>query len=442
MAVSGFELWDIFRENSTASVITFENNRVDRVSKGSDSGIGFRGYKKGATAYLFTNDIKAQADAAARLAARPAAAGAVFKAMRGKPAFVNRVIKDPEGVSDVKKIKLLMRLNDVVRAQNSAVRQASITYSERAREIEIVNDLGVYVRETQVYTALVIMVVAARGNRIETAHSVIAGAAGFELIEAGGIEKKARDTAALAARLLKTDRRINGPMAAVISSSAGGTMIHEAVGHSLEADLVQKDLSTYKGRKGKVVASGLVTVLDDTRLAGRRGSYSFDDEGVEAQSTVLVENGVLKNFIYDRETALKDRAVSTGNGRRESYRFRPIPRMTNTMIAPGKGAAKDIIKDTKKGIFVARMGGGQVNTVTGEFVFEVKEGYLIEGGKVTVPVRGATLMGRGEEVLNTIDAVAGDLGFDSGTCGKDGQGVPVSDAQPTIRIPKILVGSK
>jgi TldD protein len=201
-------------------------------------------------------------------------------------------------------------------------------------------------------------------------------------------------------------------------------------------------MSQYAGKKNLKVAANVITVVDDATIQGRRGSFSFDDEGTQSQKTVLIEKGTLKNFMYDRETALKDGAEPTGNGRRESYKFKPIPRMRNTMIAPGAGAAEDLIKDTKSGIFVVKMGGGQVNTVTGDFVFEVKDGYMIEGGKITSPVRGATLMGTGTEVLNTIDAVCGDLGFDAGTCGKDGQGVPVADAQPTLRIPKILVGSK
>jgi len=253
---------------------------------------------------------------------------------------------------------------------------------------------------------------------------------------------RAKDAAGLAVSMLDTDRKIAGQMPVILSSTAGGTMIHEAVGHSLEADLVQKDMSEYKGRMGQKVSSPLITVIDDATLTNKRGSFSFDDEGTPAQKTVLIENGILKNFMYDRETAAKDNTQSTGNGRRESYRFRPIPRMRNTMIAPGTGSPEDLIKDTSEGIFVKRMGGGQVNTVTGEFIFEVKEGYLIENGKVTVPVRNATLMGKGADVINSIDAVCNDIGFDVGTCGKDGQGVPVSDAQPTLRIPRLLVGSK
>ena len=175
-------------------------------------------------------------------------------------------------------------------------------------------------------------------------------------------------------------------------------------------------------------------------LTARRGSFRFDDEGVDAERTMLVEGGILKKFMYDRLTAMKDGTSSTGNGRRESYKHRPIPRMTNTMILPGESDPAEILRTTPSGLYVTKMGGGQVNTVNGDFVFEVSEGYLIENGAIGEPVRGATLTGNGPHVLLTIDRVGRDLGFSIGTCGKDGQGSPVSDAQPTLRIPEITVG--
>jgi len=219
-------------------------------------------------------------------------------------------------------------------------------------------------------------------------------------------------------------------------------MIHEAVGHGLEADLAGKLLSVYSGKIGQKVASDLITVLDDSTLPGRRGSFVFDDEGTPSQRTVLVENGILVDFMYDRLCALKESKQSTGNGRRESYRFKPIPRMTNTMIAPGAMNPEDIIASVSHGLLVKKMGGGQVNTVNGQFVFEVSEGYMIEDGKIAGPVRGAILTGKGPDVLSEIDMVGNDLGFGIGTCGKDGQGVPVADAQPTLRIPQITVGGR
>jgi TldD protein len=238
-------------------------------------------------------------------------------------------------------------------------------------------------------------------------------------------------------------------MSVVLSSEAGGTMIHEAVGHGFEAeavghgfeaDLAEQNLSVYSGKLGQKVASPVITVLDDGTVPGKRGSTYMDDEATPAQRTVLIEEGVLKNFMYDRLSAMKDGKTSTGNGRRESYHFRPIPRMTNTMIAPGRTPPGGIIKSLEKGLLVKKMGGGQVNTVNGDFVFEVTEGYMIEKGKVGEPVRGATLTGNGPEVLKSIDMVGTDLGFGIGTCGKDGQGVPISDAQPTLRIPEIVIG--
>jgi TldD protein len=180
--------------------------------------------------------------------------------------------------------------------------------------------------------------------------------------------------------------------------------------------------------------------VDDATLAGRRGSFRFDDEGVDAERTILVDKGILNTFMYDRLTAMKDGARSTGNGRRESYKHRPIPRMTNTMIVPGGSDPEDILRSTPNGLFIKKMGGGQVNTVNGDFVFEVSEGYRIENGTIGELVRGATLTGNGPQVLLSIDRVGTDLGFSIGTCGKDGQGSPVSDAQPTLRIPEITVG--
>lgn len=217
-------------------------------------------------------------------------------------------------------------------------------------------------------------------------------------------------------------------------------MVHEACGHGLEADLVQKGLSVYAGKVGQEVAARMVSVIDDSSLARKNGTFRFDDEGNLGRKNVLIDKGVLKGYMYDRLTAQKDGVEPTGNGRRESYQHKPIPRMTNTYIASGDHDPEAIIKDTPQGLLIKKMGGGQVNTTTGDFVFDVQEGYIIKNGEVQYPVRGATLTGNGPEVLMNIDMVGNDLGFAIGTCGKDGQGVPVSDAQPTIRIKTITVG--
>ncbi|MCE5299584.1 MAG: TldD/PmbA family protein [Spirochaetia bacterium] len=436
---AGFSIWDIFEENSVSLQIVYEDNRAEKAVSGTDNGIGIRGIKDGMTSYGFAND---EAGAAGVIERLTSGAGEAVEFKRAKPGFINRVAIDPASVEFSKKMRMLEEVNAFCRAFSPYVKQVSISYGERRQQVEIASDSMELAGDTRTYTNCGIMVIAEKAGRIETGYTVLAGHRGFELFDNGALLKKAEEAASLAVRLLDVDAKITGEMTAVISSSAGGTMIHEAVGHSLEADLVQKGLSQYAGKKGGKVASDVITVVDDATIEGRRGSFSFDDEGIPSQRTVLIENGILKNYMYDRETAAKDAVLSTGNGRRESYRFKPIPRMRNTMIAPSTGTACDLVRDTKSGIFVVRMGGGQVNTVTGEVVFEGMEGYRIENGEVGTPVRGATLMGTGVGVLNTIDAVCSDLGFDAGTCGKDGQGVPVADAQPTLRIPKILVGSK
>jgi TldD protein len=240
--------------------------------------------------------------------------------------------------------------------------------------------------------------------------------------------------------MLEADPAPGGAMPVVLSAEAGGTMIHEAVGHGLEGDHVNEGMSVYAGRVGEQAASPLITVVDDGTLPGRRGSLGYDDEGVPSKRNLLIEKGVLKGFLHDRLSAQKMGAQPTGNGRRESYRFRPVPRMTNTMILPGDDDPQSVIRNTPHGLLVRKMGGGQVNTVNGDFVFEVSEGYLIKNGQPDRPVRGATLTGNGPKVLMEIDRAASDIGYSLGTCGKDGQGAPVADAQPTLRIPSMVVG--
>ncbi|MCX5757469.1 MAG: TldD/PmbA family protein, partial [Candidatus Hydrogenedentes bacterium] len=229
-------------------------------------------------------------------------------------------------------------------------------------------------------------------------------------------------------------------MPVVIAGEAGGTMIHEAVGHGLEADHIDKEMSKFCGRLGEMIAAPEVTVIDDGTLPGLRGSSPVDGEGTPTQRTVLIDNGLLVCFMNDLHTARKLGMPPTGNGRRESFQEKPIPRMTNTFIAPGAADPVDVLASTEHGLFVRKMGGGQVNPLNGDFVFGVSEGYLIRNGKIAEPVRGASLIGNGPDVLLNIDAVGNDLGFVVGTCGKDGQGASITSGQPTIRIRELTVG--
>ncbi len=215
-----------------------------------------------------------------------------------------------------------------------------------------------------------------------------------------------------------------------------------ACGHGLEGDLVQKGLSVYKGRIGQMVVSPLVTVVDDATLPNHYGSYAVDDEGTPGRRNVLIEKGVLKQFLYDHYTAKLENTASTGNGRRESYHYLPQVRMSNTLILPGETDPGAILADTPTGLYVTKIGGGQVNSITGDFLFEIAEAYFIEGGRLGPMVKNATLNGNGPRALASVDAVGSDLGFAIGTCGKGGQGVPVGDGQPTIRLPEMIVGGQ
>jgi TldD protein len=296
--------------------------------------------------------------------------------------------------------------------------------------------------EERFYTRGIAFCVAEKDGRLERGYEVLAYALPFQEIKLEEFERLC-ERAGRRAELMLSSRRVKaGVMPVVLSSSAGGTMIHEAVGHGLEADHAEEGLSIYSGRLGERVASPLITVLDDPTLSPLYGSYQYDDEGTKAKPVVLIEKGILKDFLYDRYQALKWGKTSNGRGRRESFRHIPIPRMSNTFIAKGETPAEEIIKSLDKGLLVKKMGGGEVNPLTGDFVFEVREGYYVEGGEVLFPVKGATLVGNGPKVLEIIDLVGDDLHFDPGTCGKDGQGVPVSDGQPTLRIPELTVGGE
>jgi TldD protein len=321
------------------------------------------------------------------------------------------------------------------------LRQVSLTWGESVKSIAVLNNQGRAVKEHRSYVTFVVQATAEKNGLLQTGYEVCAGMGGVEVLGRPGVEALARLAARRALVKLNAPSAPLGEMSVVISSQAGGTLIHEAIGHALEADSVQDGSSPhFAGKIGKRVANEKISVLDDPTRPGQRGSFFFDDEGTATERTVLVENGVLKTYLYDHRSAARDRRLSNGHGRRESYRHKPIPRMSNTFVAPGTDDPKQILRELRRGLFVTRMGGGQVNTTTGDFVFEVEEGFWVENGRLKHPVRGANLLGNGADVLRGIDRVGWDLGWSVGTCGKEGQGAPVSDGVPTLRLPNIVIG--
>lgn len=439
----GGQLSELFLEESYSLSVVMDDDKIEKVIGGVDQGAGLRLIHDLRTAYAYTNDLSDQAlmPLARNLASLAQGQAMAARALAQlKPGLVSPVLKEPEQVPTALKVEMVRAANAAARALDPRVRQVRVAYMERVQRVRVLNSLGEEAQERRVQLIMAVHCVAADHGLMQTGYESAGGLGGLEVLEAANPEEVARQAARRAVQMLTARPAPGGAMPVVLHSSAGGTMVHEAVGHGLEADLVLEGMSVYQDRVGQQVASPLVTVLDDATLAGRRGSAGFDDEGTPSQSNVLIDKGILKGYINDRLSALKLGVAPTGNGRRESYRYRPIPRMTNTLIAPGDDDPEAIIRDTPSGLLVSKMGGGQVNTVNGDFVFEVAEGYLIENGQVGQPVRGATLTGNGPQVLMQIDRVASDLGFGLGTCGKDGQGSPVADAQPTLRIPNMVVG--
>lgn len=448
--LNGGEFAELFVEDSHTTSIVCEDNRIEEIVTGRDVGAGIRVIFDMRSAYAYTNDLTEQNLTALARRVRNAVrlapdeedipAGIVIDLTVRKPIIDMVISITPDTIDTGKKIGLVRDTNEGVRGFDKRVRQAKIIYSDGSRNILIANSEGLKVEDERIGTLFMVQVVAADKGIIQSSQESIGGFIGFELFDTEPAEEVAKKAAHRAVMMLEAERAPAGEMTVVLSSEGGGTMIHEAVGHGLEGDFIQQGLSVYSGRTGEMVASPLITVEDDATLPNKRGSFRFDDEGTYSERTVLVEEGVLRGFMYDRLSAMKGGVSSTGNGRRMSYRCRPIPRMTNTFITAGRSDPQEIIESTPKGLFVKKMGGGEVNIVNGDFVFEVSEAYIIENGKIKEAVRGATLTGNGPAVLKEIDMVGNDLGFGIGTCGKDGQGAPVSHAQPTLRIPRIVIG--
>ncbi len=442
---TGADYGDIFIEHQRPLTIQLEDEKIEKLSSGVDAGIGVRVIFGDKSAYAYSNDFSEAslyyiAETVSRAVKDKDDSDRTYDLRRVSPQVNFNIERNPRNVDMSRKISLVEKAGRAAKNVSSDIRQASVVYRDTIQDVCIATSDGVIAEDERIYSLALIQVIAGRDDVLQTGYEAVGGMAGFELFEEDPFEETAVKAAKKAVSMLKAEKAPGGRMPVVISSEAGGTMIHEAIGHGLEADLIQQGLSVYAEKVGQKIASSLVTIIDDSTLAGRRGSFRFDDEGVFSQRTVLVEKGILKGYMYDMMTSIKGNVPSTGNGRRQSYRSRPIPRMTNTFIAPGEGDPVKIVRSVDKGFFVKKMGGGQVNTVTGEFVFEVSEGCMIEKGSIGEPLRGATLIGNGPDILHSIDMVGNDIGFDIGTCGKDAQGVPVSDAMPTVRIPEMVVG--
>ena len=441
----GGDFAEVFVEDRRSTSISLDDGRVEELSTGRDRGAGIRVVVGETTGFAHTADLspaglQAAAEAASAVA-RSGGGGVRTVALEGRqvPARTHVQIP-PEAVEKARKVALLSRADEVARSAGAAIAQVSAGYGDSRRRILVANSDGVLVEDDQVRNRLSVMCVATGDTGLHTGYESLARTVGFELFDRHAVEDVATEAARRALVKLKARPAPSGVLPVVIKSGTGGILFHEACGHGLEADHIAKDASVYTRRVGEQVASPLVTLVDDGTVGGEWGTAAIDDEGRPSQRNVLIEDGVLTDYMWDHLRARKERRAASGNGRRQSYRHLPMVRMTNTYLLAGDADPEDIVAQTPSGIYVAKLGGGQVNTATGDFVFGMVEAYLIEDGRITEPLRDANLIGNGPDVLTKIDAVANDFDMSPGTCGKDGQSVPVGCGQPTLRITGVTIG--
>ncbi len=440
----GGDFAEVYVERVLTTTINYSESKVESVRYGLDRGAGIRVLKGDQTGYAYCEDMsKSALSRAARVAAEIASGPAKEKiAKLSVRSSINHV---PYTVSalDVKekeKVRMVEIADKAARAFDHRVAQVTINYQDSLKNFVLANSEGVYVSDELPMMWFTLDVVAREGSNRRPGYLRLSARKGFEFFNDNSPEKAGIRAAKQAVTMLDSNPAPMGEMPVVLAAG-GGVLFHEAVGHGLEADGVKTGTSMFTGKVGEKVGSELVTLLDDPTLPNLRGSYNIDDEGTIAKSNVLIEKGVLKGYLSDLITAKHLKLELTGNGRRQSYRDYPLVRMSNTYLAQGDLAPEEIIAATERGLYAKELGGGEVDTASGNFTFGVREAYLIENGKLGAPVLGATLIGNGPEIMKRIDMIGNDIAYWPGTCGK-GQWVPVTSGAPTLRISRITVGGR
>jgi TldD protein len=440
---------DLYFEYRDAEGVSLEESMVNRTSKSVSHGVGVRVCAEDRTGYAYSDEVTLDR---MRLAAETARAIAEERSSRtgaiqlGASVPSHRLYEltaTPLEIPLQDKVRLLDEIDKVARAYDPRVKNVLASFAAERKVVMIVNSEGRIAADVQPLSRLQVTVIADDGKSRQVGTFGGGGRIEYSYFLDG--EKWKQYTLEAARQAIVNLDAIDAPageMIVVLGHGWPGILLHEAVGHGLEGDFNRKGVSAFTNRIGQQVASPLCTVIDDGTIPNRRGSLNFDDEGTPTSRTVLIENGILRGYLQDRLNARLMKMAPTGNGRRESFAHTPMPRMTNTFMLPGESTPEDIIRSVKHGLYAVSFGGGQVDITNGKFVFSASEAYLIEDGKVTRPVKGATLIGSGPEVLKRVTMVGNDLQLDSGigTCGKEGQSVPVGVGLPTLRIDSITVG--
>lgn len=447
MALSSGGDWaDIFVEENEKNHALLSDGKIKNVASEQLAGAGLRVVARQQEYYAYTNDLtQAGLEKLAKEIAVAVPQGGQKKALaleKQNASPCHDPLRTPSDVPWEEKISLLRQADLAGRLVSDKIVQVNANYIDSVQNIWVANSNGLYSSDRRVRGRFALTVVAGEGDEKQMGYEAPGAHQGFEFFEQLKIDEIATEAATSALRMLDADYAPQGRMPVIIDSGFGGVIFHEACGHLLEASAVAKKATVFSQSLGEQIASSCVSAVDDGTIPFEWGSCNMDDEGIPTHRNVLIENGVLKSFLVDRLNGERLGLETTGSSRRESYRFAPTSRMNNTFILPGKDSLEAMIADTEYGLYARRLGGGSVNPATGEFNFAVTEGYMIKNGKIDRPVRGAVLIGRGEEILKKIDRVGAELKMAQGVCGAASGWVPVNVGQPPIRVQDLLVGGR
>ena len=443
---TGGDFAEVFVEKKNSSSLYMIDGKIESALSGKDFGIGIRIFKDLYSVYGYTNDMSEEnlLKTAKKIAQaiKGTKADIAINLLKQDIENYNKIEIYPETVSKKSKIEIMKRGYSSAKNYNNEISQVRVSYGDTKQNILVANSEGIWAEDERVRGRIRIESVASDGTEMQTGSMGPGASKGFEFFENMDIESYGREASKIASTILHAEYSPSGKMPVIIDNGFGGVIFHEACGHGLEATSVAKGNSVFAGKLGQMIASPLVSAVDDGTIPNEWGTINIDDEGTPSKRNLLIENGILKGYMIDKLNGRRMGMASTGSGRRESYKYAPTSRMTNTFILNGKSTLEEMISSTEKGIYAKYMGGGSVNPATGNFNFAVMEGYLIENGKITSPVRGATLIGTGSEVLKKIDMVGNNLAYGQGMCGSVSGSLCTNVGQPAVRVSEITVGGR
>lgn len=443
---TGGDFAEVFIEDTERSTLGLVNGKIETAVSGRDFGIGIRIFKGLRSIYAYTNDTSRESllhtASSAALALGEIREDKAVDLIERVNANIHPIVYVPRSIDIAKKVAKIKEAYKAAKDYSKEIAQVMSNYVDVDQRVAIANSEGLYTEDRRIRTRFAVQAIASDGKENQTGYEAPGKGMGFELFDIVDAAQCGKEAARIAVTMLHAPLCPSGKMVVAIDNGFGGVIFHEACGHSLEATAVAKGNSEFAGKLGQKIASDKVTAIDDGTMPNEWGSLNIDDEGNPTRKNVLIEKGILKGYMIDKLNGRRMNMEATGSSRRQSYRFAPTSRMTNTYIAPGNDENHDIIQSMDYGLYAKKMGGGSVNPVTGEFNFAVLEGYLVKNGKIDTPVRGATLIGKGSEILKKIDMVGKELDLAAGMCGSVSGSIPTNVGQPLIRVSEITVGGR